>query len=559
MEFFRRILVQIKSQLGGLTVAGKLNLVLLAAFVVICSWLVVRWSAEQTMVPLLNQSFSEVELQQIVQKLDSWQEEYAIKGDRIIVPQSRQKTLLAKLAYAEVLPQDTSTGWSSLLEDSDIWTPDSVRENKKKIILQKMLALSIAEWPGLAKAEVFINEGSQRRLNNITPAASASVTIQMQDGKTATRKLASAIASLVSGSVNRLKRENVKVIADGSLITVKPEGEGFSSDYLEQKRQWEELLRKKILNALPVKNALVVVDVILQNTKKQVRKTEVAPDGEGSLIATIEQTSMSEESDSSEPGQEPGIMANVTTDEPAAAGTKQSQTAEDSTKRSQVVAGSTETFEETGIGGIMKEDLTATVSIPLAYFEGIAKRQAGQDAEPTAEMINTITDKELTKLRLAVRGAIGLTAENYGDQVVVDTYWAGGIAADKAAMPGQSDIGQSAGALSNITGRYGKQIAISSLALISLVMVLMMVRKASTPVEINDKNAQMMMGKRPIDALSPDELDMADGEMSGGVLSGIELDESAVRSQQVLQQIKDMVNESPEVAAKLVGNWIKET
>ncbi|KPK76572.1 MAG: hypothetical protein AMJ79_06330 [Phycisphaerae bacterium SM23_30] len=56
--------------------------------------------------------------------------------------------------------------------------------------------------------------------------------------------------------------------------------------------------------------------------------------------------------------------------------------------------------------------------------------------------------------------------------------------------------------------------------------------------------------------MSPEESNFAEAEDAGGLLTGVELDEQAVQSQQMLEQIREMVKESPERVARLVGKWI---
>ena len=235
MEFLRRILRQIKTQLGSLKWSEKLSIFLLVVVGFIGILWIAEYSAQQEMTPVLNQALSEQEMARITQKLDNWEQEYSIKGDRILVPRDQQRKLLFRLANAEALPQDITAGWNSLLEDADIWTPESVRESKELIVQQTMLALAIVNgWPEVEKAEVFINKGSKRRVGSITPEASAGVSVKLAPGASASRKMATAIAALVSGANNRMKRENVKVLANGKLIPVAAEGTELNSDYLEE-------------------------------------------------------------------------------------------------------------------------------------------------------------------------------------------------------------------------------------------------------------------------------------------------------------------------------------
>ena len=86
----------------------------------------------------------------------------------------------------------------------------------------------------------------------------------------------------------------------------------------------------------------------------------------------------------------------------------------------------------------------------------------------------------------------------------------------------------------------------------------MMVRKAAGPVDVSDEEAVAMMGAAPAEALSIEEANLAEGLDAGALLSGMELEGGAVRTQQMLDQIKDMVESSPDIAANLVTKWAVE-
>ena len=104
MEFFRRAIRQIKTQLGILTTSQRMVVILL--LVVMCGAVVwmIKYAGEREMVPLLNQPLEEQDLQSIVNKLDGWEQEYEIKGYRILVPKADQMKLIARLSYAGALP-----------------------------------------------------------------------------------------------------------------------------------------------------------------------------------------------------------------------------------------------------------------------------------------------------------------------------------------------------------------------------------------------------------------------------------------------------------------------
>ena len=100
---------------------------------------------------------------------------------------------------------------------------------------------------------------------------------------------------------------------------------------------------------------------------------------------------------------------------------------------------------------------------------------------------------------------------------------------------------------------YGREIALGSLAVVSLFMVSMMVRKGG-PVAVAVPAG--IGGMMPMPVLDASEA--LAGEVSEGksMLDAMELDEDAVRAQQMLDQVSSMVEENPDAAAGLVKRWL---
>lgn len=232
-----------------------LNLIVFGVLGVI----VVGQVLQPEMAPLLDQPFSSDEQNQIMAQFQMWQQRYEIRDDRILVPSEARHKLLGRLAYAQLLPQDT---WLTLMEESgNIWMPESQREAQRLIVLQMELARSIEEFPGVENAKVFIILAGKRRLNNKTPTTSASVNLKLSPGAEATLKLGTAIAYFVSSAVNNMKQENVMVIADGQILTEIQKELQVHGDYQALKTRYEQYYREKIIAILEVSNALVQVDV----------------------------------------------------------------------------------------------------------------------------------------------------------------------------------------------------------------------------------------------------------------------------------------------------------
>jgi len=579
MDFLRRIIKQISTQLGGLKVAEKTVIFLLVIIFAFAVYLMVQYSSQQKMVDLHPQDFTEDELASISQQLSSWGEEHELVGKRIKVPISRRDKILGRLALAQMLPTNMAPGFEQLLADQSVMAPSYIHKDKKMVILQSVLARTIGNYPGVKKKGVIviIGPGSDRRLNNIKPGATASVSVDTESSVSSDKKklkaLTSAIASFVSGSVDRLKREDVTVIINGQQMQVIPEGAAFANDYIERKADIEKYFREKILKAVPIPNVVVQFDARIENATMTTKTTEIANEDDGSVNAVKKKDSLVDESSNINKNEEPGVVANGSmTGRSSSGGVSEKATTEKGITEYDFHEGSTNKVVQTPPGNIPKEDRTASVSIPWTYFEGVAKTRLKlkEGDSPDFETVETeIIPKVTERWKQIVMHSIGLVGKEYADNVIVDYYFDNDFL--KGMVPSGSggsggvggDVGGGGDAagvtFGGIFGQYGKEIAISALALVSLFMALMMVRKASGPVALSDEEAAAMMkGPKPMDALSLEEANLADGIDSAALLAGIELKEGEVRTQQVIGQIKDLVEDSPEMAANLVSKWVSE-
>ncbi len=567
MDFLKRAIEQIKAQLKNLTLSQKMVLALLMVIMAMAIFWMTQYSSRQEMVPLVNQQLSAEERTRIVNRLNQLNKEFVEEEGLIKVALTEHRDILGFLASEELLPADTSVGFNLLLEDVDVFTPEYVHNQKKVIALQMELASTIQHFPGVAKAKVFINEGNKRRLNNIRPIASASVSVETKSNhRQSINQMAASIATLVSGAVNQMQRENVTVVINGNHIPIAPEGEELTSEYIENLVSSEKRYREKILDILAIDNALVQVDLIVTRSKTETKTTRYLEEGDGTITLINNKTTREDSSQNSQANNEPGIVANNS--EPAASppGTSNSETSEESTLENENYAGRKDEFIFTPHGEIPKKDRTASISIPWDYFEGIAaiKLSKPQGQKPTFDEVEGIMTAEIANLKSRILPVLGLKETEYPDNVVVDYYWPDGLLsanlagpAGMAGGPGSAAQAEAAMSVTGLFARYGKEIGVSALALISLFMALMMVRRASGPVEVTlEEKEELLQGEAPPDALSVEDGNIYDEGEDGGLLSGFELGEDAIRSQRILEQIRTLVTEQPEMAAKLLTKWI---
>jgi len=115
-----------------------------------------------------------------------------------------------------------------------------------------------------------------------------------------------------------------------------------------------------------------------------------------------------------------------------------------------------------------------------------------------------------------------------------------GVAADRGC--GASVAG--------VVGEHGKEIGVAVLAMLSLFMVSMMVRKGTRPISFRAPPEEETK------SLDGNETVVGSAAAGKGNLEGIELDEETVKAQQMVEQVQVMVQTNPEAAANLVKRWL---
>lgn len=427
--------------------------------------------------------------------------------------------------------------------------PDSARKDRNTVVLQINLATIIARWSYVKSVHVIIDKGRRQRIvGSATPPATASVAIE-SNGRYSAKKLAHAAAAFISGSVDRLKPENVSVVIDGNHIPIMSNDDMGDQEYLAVKKEYEDHQRKKIADLMPP-GSMVQVNVKWNNADQTVNTREY--NEKTSWLAVTETMALEDTSNVSERQEEPGLIANVSS--PAGgSGNRQEQSTDESKATKKPYAGVVETIERRRQGGI--KDVTATVRVPEEYYSEMARN--GGEQEPDQAIVNALIAQELSDLKEVVMATIGFPKGEGEDRVFVDTYWAGGKVAATDATDSTQNTG-AVGTITNMASRYGKHIAVSALAMISLFMALMMVRKTVGPVDLSEEEAAAMLNNPPLDAQGFGDSQIDDGSGNDALLSGMELDDKSIRSQQMLEQIREMVTDSPEITSELVSKWISQ-
>jgi flagellar M-ring protein FliF len=564
MDTLKNQFARIQEQLNGLTASQKMLTAALAAIMVMTLVWWGKYAGDPEMEALLDQSLSQDDAGRIAQQLRADHIPFKTEGNRILVPAERRLEALGTLGFAKVLPRSTANGFDEMIKQVSPFASPSQTAEVLKRAREQALAEVIRHFPGVSDAFVMVDPAPRRQIGSGASVPSATVNI-VTNGTTRSRQLALAAADLVTGANAGLARGNVKVIVDG---TPQPVGgtddEIYVSGQFENRQRIEREYQIKIADLLQNMGP-VLIAVNAHVDLSRMTKSTIGFNKDSSLVLPRTESSQNAESSggggiAGEPGVAPnvggsgGVVANGTASVGGGtAGTEASTSESTEQTTNEVYAGRSDTRVEKGPGETTV--LSASVRVPRSYFVKVLKGHDAAAKEPDEKKLNEFIQSELASVRAAVRSCTGLKSD---DQLSVDAYYdlpllplAGAVAPQLA----------STGALPFGLGAYGKQLALGGLALVSLFLVSMMVRKASPAAPVVAVASLASASPLTPVAAGPALVDSAEplaGEVSGGdpMMAGMELDEESVRTRQMIDQVSTLVQENPDAAATLVKRWL---
>jgi flagellar biosynthesis/type III secretory pathway M-ring protein FliF/YscJ len=556
MDLFKAQLARIQQQLSGLTASQKM---LSATLVIIMGMTLVWWgkfAGQAEMVPLLDQSFTQEDIGQITANLDQRNIPYTVSTDRIMVPADRTKEALGVLSFNHLLPNHTDQSFDEMLKQMTPWDPADKTNHLWLNAKQNYLADVIEKMPGVRDANVMIDEQDERRLDghDVTPSAAVYITTtNPSDNGPSLRQIANAAADLVAAAVADLTRSRVTVVVDSTTIPIRDKNTATDwtgdDDMLGATRQWEQYYCDKIkqeLSFIPTLSPSVTVDLNTKNVETQ----DTSADPKKSAQMTTGEETETTDTPMPAPAAEPGASSNLSANGALAvggggAGGGGSATTDKSKTTSEVVIG-THTEHSVQPAGDAKP-IAAAVRVPRSYFvEAYKNDHKGSDPDDGA-LDQEIKD-ELDRIRQDVKSCTGITADA---AVTVNVY--------SDATPTLSMTEPAANSHTMmLVETHARDIGVAGLAMFSLFMVLMMVRK-SVPVPIPETVEETTKGGRSAPHIGGDT--PLAGEVAEGdrTLDGMELDDEAMKTQQVIEQVSNMVTENPDAAANLVKRWLNRS
>lgn len=550
MDFIKSQLERIQQQLSALSATQKMLTVALAVIMVMTLLYWGKYAGSPEMTPLLDQPFAASDIARVTSAIAAKGIDYKVSGDRVLVPADKKMEVLADLGYQQMLPHDTTSGFDEMVKQMSLWESPTVEKERFNRAKEITLSQIISRFPEVQSAQVIVDPTQQRLIgDNVQP--SATVYISMKDGRKPSQKLVYAAADVVAGAQAGLPRNRVAVIVDGmSYPVASKDDDGFiPDDILQLVQANEHRYVQKIQNMLSfIPGALVSVTVDLNTVTRQQQATEVDPKKIAS--APVQESNSTTETHSAAPSSaEPGVVANtgISIDGSGDASAQNSSTTEKNETSYSVEMSKTVTTSKMPAG--TATPVAAAVRVPRSFFVKLFKTRNPDAKAPDDAALKPIIDAELSNIRDVV---MGCTALKDPASVTVETY------PDLASAPQReiaSIAGAGAGSLTTALTSHLKEVGVGVLALLSLFMVMMMVRKNGPQpvVAASSRREQPPQEEPPLiggEALA--------AEVGGGdsMLDAMELDEDAVRAQQMLGQVQTMVKDNPDAAANLVQRWL---
>ena len=554
----------IQQQLTGLPATVRLLIGSLMVILVLSLFLVAQLAGRPSMVPLpidLDPEGRDAALA-YMERADIPFEE---RNGRLLVPLEQKYTVLAQLTDHQVIT-GAQINFDTLIEqDSPFLTRE---QNRKRWLIAKMNVLSamISRIRGIQRATVVIDQPDRIGFgkSHVVPTASVNV---VPSGGALTSSQVEAIAHLVAGSHPGLRAADVQVIdaKSGRRHQLRTDDELSGARYLEVKRDAEKHVRATIEDALAYIPGVRVNVNAMVDTRQVVQRSDryedpkIGPLSESNRIIDSTQQSLA-----AEPGIRPNTGVAISR---AGTGSRMTDERSDSTLRPVFPKDSTHVQDNKGYA--LK--VNATIGVPRSYFVGKYRQEKGEpEADPDDTALQPTVSDEKEQIRAAV-------------VPLIDT------AAFKDAIPGTvivsmiSDFGPTGPALGPAIGTPGTSWALApsggggggggggsdgggfdvglfryaglvGLVLLSLAMMFLMVRKAGAREELPTA-AEIVGGPPP---LRTDQGDIVgEAEESTLALEGVEMDDTALRRQQMLDQISEMVKQNPDEVAGLMRRWIR--
>lgn len=566
MQALQRTIQQIGAQLKGLPNTAKMLIGSLMIILVMSLFLVSLYAGKPSMVSLgLGSNLSQDAKAKAVNFLNGRNIAYEDKNGDLLVPAEQKYPVLAQLSENNLINAD-QIDFQKLVSDMSPFMTQG--QNRQRYLVAKMnvLANMIGQMSGVEKATVVIDvpEGASG-IGRANVSTTASVNVIPRGGELSQSQV-DAIANLVAGAHAGLRPENVAVIDARTQRSLKARtGDSMvSTRYLEVKLAAEKVVRQTLEGALAYIPRVTIAVNAQVDTKEVLSSKSTYDDPKVGPLAENNRTTTSNNQSG---GTEPGMRTNTGVSIAAATGRGSTMSDERTDSKTVPAFGKDERQIRDSKGYPLQ--INASIGVPRSYFVRLYQETKGGDdksAAPDPAALDVFVQTESDRIQKSVAPLIdtqaieGTTAGTVTVSMFPDFAMAGGTGSGGSGGGGggggTSSAGESGGDVGSslVSDGLVKYVSLGGLAIVSLGMMFMMVRKASVREQL--PSAQELVGIPPALAAAESDL-VGEADEAAPALEGLELDDKSIRRQQMLSQITDMVNETPDEAAGLLRRWIK--
>ena len=253
MDSIKRALESIGRMWTALNATQRVILSASAALMV----LLLVWgsaSSVPTMVRVAGPEVDASKRQEILTKFQQRNQKHEVRGTEILVPKEDADRVVLELAGEGTMSNNAV--WK-FLEQSDIFATRWQQEKRLQIALQARLEGMIRSIESVKNASVVINPGSTSYAFGFAGSKpSASVQVELQDGKSLNRKNVQAIAGLVARAVNGVEDDQVHIM-DTKGISYR----ATRNDSQDISLEIEQLIQKQLKDTFAFSGASVIVRV----------------------------------------------------------------------------------------------------------------------------------------------------------------------------------------------------------------------------------------------------------------------------------------------------------
>ena len=388
------------------------------AIVVAVLGLVIYLTMQQPSLTPLYASLPEAEKARVLEALKNAGYDVSIDpstGD-VLVPSNDYHQSRMTLA-AQGLPASVPDGYSAVA-DIPIGSSRSVENIRLKQSQEIELARSVGEIQSVVAARVHLAIPEKSVFARTSMAPTASVFVQLNEGRSLSRQQVNAVIHLISSSVPNLAKSDVTVVDQYGALLSNPNDDpasALSDAQLEHRIKIEAIYRSRIISLVSplvgAGNVTAQVNLDIDFTKSEI--TEESVDPEGNALRS-EQKSLDVTAEDAARGV-PGVTTN-----------RAPTQAEIATEQSQ--GNASDSFKTRSSNEVRNYEVSRKVETTLRPSNKISRIQASvlvrekETLNPETGLIEAIalTPEQIANIEQLVTNAIGLNAER-GDQLTVDS------------------------------------------------------------------------------------------------------------------------------------------